>query len=307
MTGRHVDDDPLDLEAVGADDALIEQLRRSVSPESGPTGAVVWGDDEDDVDDPSYALLRALQLDVSADLPTGPVLPGEVVPLRSARRSLGRTATVAAVAAGVLSLAGVAAAASSQPVRSAVADAVSSVVHAITPNVPVGPAPSEPATALPAPTSTPPGQLVADVARSAGAARFIGAALARAADLTETGRYTDAAKLLDAAEHRLPLVTPTDGHDALAALIEMRRKDLAAAQAANPTPTHGPSTNPTGRSTEHPRPTRVPSSDKGEQHPTQQQPGRGPAATTPTGTRSVGASLPTTWSTHGADKATQGR
>ena len=61
------DNDPIDLDAadaVVADDALVERLRRALSPEA----AVVWGDDDDDADDLSYALLRALQSDVSTDL-----------------------------------------------------------------------------------------------------------------------------------------------------------------------------------------------------------------------------------------------
>jgi hypothetical protein len=71
------DEEPLDMTAVSADDVLVEQLRRSMSPDA----AVVW-DDDDDIDDPAVALLRGLQRDVAADLPQLPsILPREVTSL----------------------------------------------------------------------------------------------------------------------------------------------------------------------------------------------------------------------------------
>ncbi|MFN2523205.1 MAG: hypothetical protein ABR614_07840, partial [Mycobacteriales bacterium] len=124
-----------DLDPINADDALVERLRRALSPDD----AIVWGDDDEDADDAGYALLRALQHDVSTEPVLAPL--AQVVPLRRTHR-LGRGAAVAAVTAGVLSLAGVAAAATTPPlagVRSAVADAVHQVVDAVTPAQPTAP------------------------------------------------------------------------------------------------------------------------------------------------------------------------
>src|SRR4051794_36817850 len=152
------DDEPLDVGAVSEDDLLVEQLRHALSPDA----AVVWDDDDDELD-PAFALLRALQTDVAANLPVGEtILPSGVTPLLPRRRHLGRTATIAAVTAGVLSIAGVAAAAPGMPlsgVRHAVSDAVASAVDAITPDTPVGPTVVDPSLS-PSAKPTPPGDAV---------------------------------------------------------------------------------------------------------------------------------------------------
>src|SRR3954468_24931488 len=90
------DDEPLDVHAVSEDDLLVEQLRHALSPDA----AVVWDDDDDELD-PAFALLRALQLDVSAELPPEPFLPPGVTELLPRRRHLGRATTVAVIAASV--------------------------------------------------------------------------------------------------------------------------------------------------------------------------------------------------------------
>lgn len=241
------DDDPLDAAAVGADDALVERLRRSTTPQD----AVVW-DDDDDLDDPGYALLLALVRDVSADLPAGDdILPTGVTPLLPRRRHLTRGATVGLVAAGVLSIAGAAAAAApGQPlsgVRSAVASAVTSVVDAITPSEPVGPggAAGEP-NARPTPSATPPGVIVSAAARDAAAVTQIRANLDRAATLLRAGHDAAAGQQLDAAARKLALVQDADVRAALAAELADLRAQLAAphATATHPAGTHKPAARP---------------------------------------------------------------
>jgi hypothetical protein len=229
------DDEPLDVRAVSDDDALVEQLRHALSPDA----AVVWDDDDDELD-PAFALLRALQQDVSADLPLQTELPAGVTELLPRRRHLSRSATVAFVAAGVLSIAGVAAAsAPGQPlagVRHAVSDAVHNAVSAITPDAPVGPAVV--ATTSPSAKPTPPGEAVSTAARSASAALQIEANLERAAALIDDGRYQPAKNQLDAAEGKLHYVT-----DAIVkAGLQSRLTALQSRLAAMPTakPTHGP-------------------------------------------------------------------
>lgn len=222
------DDQPLDVAAVTADDRVVEQLRRSLSPDA----AVIW-DDEDDADDPAFALLRTLQLDVSDDLPLGQVLPREVTPLLPRQRRLGRGATLAAVAAGVLSLGGVAAAATpGHPlagVRAAVTSAVTSVVDAITPDAPVGPKPAEARkTNRPAAKpATPRGEATAAAVRSASAERQVRQNLAKAADFLAAGKDAAAAEQLDAAERKLHLVTDPSTRAKLAAELAALRSRLA--------------------------------------------------------------------------------
>lgn len=216
------DDEPLDVAAVNADDGAVERLRRALSPDA----AVVWDDDDDEVD-PAVGLLRALQRDVTTDLPVDqPGLPAEVIPLAS-RRRLGRGATVAVVAASVLSLGGVAAASSSggplSGVRHAVSSAVTDVVNAITPDAPVGPKPAKPS-----PSSTPPGSEVSAAARSAAAAIQLDALLLKAARFLDRGQYAAASEQLDTVARRLPLVTNTTAHDALAARLTALQARLAA-------------------------------------------------------------------------------
>jgi hypothetical protein len=231
------EDDPLDLEAVKADDAKIERLRHALSPDA----AVVWDDDDDE--DPGYALLRAVQLDVSADLPDEAILPPDVVPFLPRRRHLSRTATIAVVAASVLSIGGVAAAsAPGQPlagVRHAVSDAVANAVDAITPDSPVGPTVAD-ATKSAEPTAkpTPPGDAVSDAARSASAILQIEHNLDRAAALLDDGRYAAAAPQLDAAARKLGYVIDAVEHARLEARLIGLQVRLAAAPTAEPS--HGP-------------------------------------------------------------------
>ncbi|MCU1672890.1 MAG: hypothetical protein JWN77_1003 [Frankiales bacterium] len=198
--------DPSELDAIAADDQLVERLRRSLSPDA----AVVW-DEDDDTDDAGYALLTALQHDVSA--PAAPSA-GAVVPLR--RRRLNRGATVAALTAGVLSLGGVAAAAATPPlagVRAAVASAVSHVVDAVTPSQPIGPSAASPAaSAATTPTvrATPPGRSVSDAVRAASADRQVARLLVRARTLLAAGDLSAARAALDAAARELAFVDAAD-------------------------------------------------------------------------------------------------
>lgn len=233
------DDEPVDVAAVGADDALVERLRRALTPEA----AVVW-DDDDDTDDPGYALLRALQRDVDTALPNDDLLAAEGLPLPDVVRSLPRTrrlsrgATLAAVAASVLSIGGVAAAsAPGQPlagVRSAVASAVTSVVGAITPDEPVGPQGAD--AARPTPSPTPPGKTVSAAARDAAAVQQIRANLDRASVLLDAQRWSAAKAQLDAAARKLVLVTDPPVRAALADELAALRTRLAA---PHPAATHG--------------------------------------------------------------------
>lgn len=228
-------DEPFDLDAVAADDAMVERLRTSVSPRD----AVVWGDDDEtagDGEDLSYALLRALQLDVSAELDDAP----SVLPLMTRRRAFGRTATVAALTAGVLSLAGAAAAATSSPgdpmygVRSAVASAVHDALDAFTPSD--GSAAEAPAAATPTVTITPRGTAVSAAARSASAARQIEERIATAERLLDRGRATAAGEVLDQAQRRLPLVLEA----AQRAGYQQQIQQLRARALATAEPARGP-------------------------------------------------------------------
>ena len=228
------DDEPLDIVAVSADDRLIEQLRQALSPDA----AVVW--DDDDVEpDAAAALLRTLQLEVSADLPEpAPILPPGVIELAPRRRRLGRSATIAAVAAGVLSVGGVAAAsAPGQPlagVRSAVSSAVSDVVDAITPSSPVGPKPVATQPVTPSPQLTPPGDAVSAAARSASAVQQITANLDRAGVFLDAGKWAPAAEQLDAAERKLDFVLDPAVKAPLENRLASLRAVLAAAPSAKP-------------------------------------------------------------------------
>ena len=231
------DDDPLDFEAVNADDAIVERLRHALSPDA----AVVWDDNDDE--DPGYALLRLVQLDVSADLPDLAIVPGEVTPLVPRRRHLSRGATIAVVAAGVLSIGGVAAAsAPGQPlagVRHAVSDAVASAVDAITPDAPVGPSVAESSRpASPSPKPTPPGDAVSDAARSAAAILQLEANLDRAEALLKDGRVTAAQAQLDAAGRKLGYVTDNDARTRLLSRLALLQAQLDAAPTT--APSHGP-------------------------------------------------------------------
>jgi hypothetical protein len=234
------DDDPLDVAAVSADDVGVEKLRHALSPD----GAVVWDDDDDEID-PAFALLRALQVDVAADLPSaiGTILPPGVTELLPRRRHLGRGATIAAVAAGVLSIGGVAAAATpGHPlagIRSAVSSAVANVIDSITPDSPVGPAVVEATHAgRPSPKPTPPGEAVSAAARSLSAVTQVTANLDRAAAFLDQGKYQPAENQLDAAARKLDYVLDTAVHARLASRLASLRALLATHPAAKPS--HGP-------------------------------------------------------------------
>ena len=228
------DDEPLDGSAVSADDLLVERLRHALSPEA----AVVWDDDDDDMD-PGYALLRAVQLDVSAGLDAGEsILPAGVTELLPRRRHLSRGATIAVVGAAVLSIGGVAAAsAPGAPlagVRHTVTNAVAAAVHAVTPDAPVGP--SVESTASPTAKPTPPGEAVSTAARSASAVIQIEANLDRAEALINDGRYQPAKAQLDAAARKLGYVTDAAAHARLQARLTALQSRLAAMPTAKPSP-----------------------------------------------------------------------
>jgi hypothetical protein len=233
-------DEPVEVDAVVADDAMVERLRSALSPED----AVVWDDHDDE--DASYALLRALQRDVSADVDLPVLSPTEDVPLVAPRRRLGRTATVAVVAAGVLSVAGAAAAATSSPgspiygVRSAVASAVHDAIDAVSPAKPDAPASSAPAVPTPVAAPTPPGSQVSTAARSASAAVQIEERLGLAARLVEEGRGTPALAVLDQAERRLPLVADLAARAAFQQRIDALRAQAEALVAPHGKPTASP-------------------------------------------------------------------
>ena len=219
------DDDPLDVSAVGADDQLVERLRRSLSPDA----AVIWDDDDEDVE-PVVGLLRALQRDVAGEPQEAePVLPAGVTTL-PVRRRLGRGAAVAAVAAGVLSIGGVAAASSSggplSDVRHAVSSAVTSVVAAITPDAPVSP--KHEASSHPAASPTPTGRTdVASAGPSAPmTAQQLDALLTKAAGFLDHGQYVAAREQLDTVARKLPGVMDPATHDALAARLAALRSRL---------------------------------------------------------------------------------
>lgn len=241
------DDEPLDLKAVAADDAALEALRAGAA------------------DDAALGLLRALLLDVERDLPT-PVGHGStVLALASSEESdrrIARGGTVVAVlAAGLLSLGGVAAASTLAPAGSplhalgeAVRSAAGAVVGAVTP--PASPGRSgvvpPPATASPssvaaapakqttvAPRTSPPGAPVSAASRSRAAARQVDQLLDAAAGLLEAGRTTAAVARLDLAERKLTEVLPADRADLPQRLAALREQATAAAK-----PTRSPKAAP---------------------------------------------------------------
>lgn len=258
-------DDPIDLSQVAADDAAIEQLR-----ETRVAG-----------DDPAMAMLRDLLHDVGGDLPQGAPLghgSSEVIPLpndTTPERRLVRNGTlVALVAAGALSVAGVAAASTLAPEGSplhglvdAVRAAAGAVIGAVTPpdtpaasstESPGGAAvaaptdlpsaasfdrrtTSDPRTTRPgaaAPSASAPGTAVSAATRSAAAARQVTALLDQAEALLDAGRTDAADARLDTAERRLAVVLPPDAGPLRARLTSLRER-LAAATAeprAKPTP-----------------------------------------------------------------------
>jgi len=249
--GWATDDDPLDLAAVAADDAAVEALRAR-SPEGLGLAAG---------DDVALLLVRELLRDVGAEpvpgarsgAPALRVVDGHGAPARSCR-ALRSGAVVAALAAGVLSLGGAAAAAGLAPadgplrgVGEAVRAAAGAVVAAVTPpeaaeeQAPAAARPPlpEPAattatTARSATTATTattarsaPGAAAA-VARAASAERAVTSLLDSAARQLAEGRPGPAALMLDTAERRLPEV-PTAAAAALRERLAALRAEVAAA------------------------------------------------------------------------------
>ena len=245
-------DEPFDLDAVAGDDAMVERLRASLSPGDSVGSA-------DDSGDLSYALLRALQDDVSAELDPPPV----VVPIGPRRRVFGRAATVAAVTAGVLSLAGAAAAATASPgaplsgVRSAVASAVHDALDAITPSESVESPAAAPTEAGPA--VSPRGEAVSAAARSAGATNQIEERIALAERLLDRGRLTAAGEVLDQAQRRLPLVQDAAKRAGYQEQIDRLRARALAAPARGPQsgPADVPGKSGDKRATPSPKPSRT--------------------------------------------------
>lgn len=241
------DDPPLDLPAVAADDAALDALRAG-------TG-----------DDPALSLLRELLLDVERDLPATPLSHGTTVVALAAdgpdRRMARNGTVVAALAAGLLSLGGVAAASTLVPaggplhgLGEAVRSAAGAVVGAVTPPSSSG----RPAAALPAASASPsasavarvaapaprtasaalrtptPGATVSAAARSQAAARQVDQLLADADALLDAGRRTTAVQRLDLAERKLTEVLE-DHRGTLPKRLADLRARATAAPAAKPT------------------------------------------------------------------------
>ncbi|MCW2726688.1 MAG: hypothetical protein JWN35_3609 [Frankiales bacterium] len=256
--------EPADVAALVRDDALVESLRGALVP--GGSSAPF-----EDAADPAYALLLALQLDVVADLPVSDGALPEVPATVGRRRSFGRGATVAVVTAGLLSVAGAAAAATSSPgdplygVRVVVGDvvtAVGDVVAAIAPAHPAKPSraasPTDrPSSSAPSPALSPqqstgvPSRLgatgagstrpmpAAPVAHStpagnadsARAAGLVEVRLGRATKLMDARRYDAARAELAQAKHDLTAVTEPGPHASLQDRLTRLERRLAAESA----------------------------------------------------------------------------
>lgn len=229
------DDDPLDMTAVAADDAAVERLRTG-----RPAGA-----------DPVLGLLRDLLSDVEADLPAPappPVPVGRgstiltLVGDDAPERRLARGGTVVAVlAAGLVSLGGVAAASTLLPpgtplhgIGQAVRSAAGAVVGAVSPpQPPVRPRSEGAATTSPPTTADreaapqeAQAATAARQARSQAAARQVTRLLDQAEGLLSRGRTDAAGARLDLAQRRLGEVLVTD-RPPLATRLEALRARLA--------------------------------------------------------------------------------
>ena len=247
------DDYPLDLAAVAADDATVEALRvatvealRAGSPQSLRLGAG---------DDVALLLVQELLRDVGADLPaaTGRYASTglrAVDPLVTTRRALRSGAFVAALAAGVLSLGGAAAAATLAPEGSplraagdAVRSAAGAVVDAVTPpQTPSAVEAQAPRAELPTPAASTattarsaPGA-AATVAHAASAERAVVSLLDSAARRLAAGRPGPAGVLLDTAERRLAEVPATAAAGLRTRLAALRAEVAAVAAAAAAAP-----------------------------------------------------------------------
>lgn len=274
------DDDPIDLVQVGADDAALEGVR---------AGRVA--------DDLVLLLLRDLLEDVGQEEVPVPVGCGSTVLALAGdrtpeRRTARNGALVVALAAGLLSVSGVAAASTLVPsgtplhgLGEAVRSAVSLAVGAVTPPDPVTPAP-EPAplapAAPPAPARTgtataPAGADVSAAARSAAAARQVTALLDAADALLREGRTDVASVRLDTAERRLADVLPADAGPLAERLAGLRDQVQAASAPA-------PARKPAAPKEQAPRDT-APQADRPEAKAPKEQPrsdrqpaGKGPSA-----------------------------
>lgn len=229
-------DDPVDLLQVAADEAALEGLR---------TGRAA--------NDPVLLLLRGLLDDVEEEATPVPIGCGSTVLTLAGdrtpeRRTVRNGALVAALAAGLVSFSGVAAAASFAPpgtplhgLSEAVRSAIGVAVGSVTPPDPVAPAPAPAppvqAEAPPAPTDTtrqgtapaPAGAAVSAAARSQAAARQVTALLDAAEALLREGRTGTAVARLDTAEGRLADVLPVDAAPLAQRLADLREKAEAAA------------------------------------------------------------------------------
>lgn len=261
------DDDPIDLVQVGADDAALEGVR---------AGRVA--------DELVLLLLRDLLEDVGQEEVPVPVGCGSTVLALAGdrtpeRRTARNGALVAALAAGLLSVSGVAAASTLAPTGTplhglgeAVRSAVSLAVGAVTPPDPVTPAP-EPAplapAAPPAPARTgtataPAGADVSAAARSAAAARQVTALLDAADALLREGRTDVASVRLDTAERRLADVLPADAGPLAERLAGLRDQVQAASAPA-------PARKPAAPKEQAPRDT-APQADRPEAKAPKEQP-----------------------------------
>lgn len=231
------DDDPLDLEAIAADAAALDLL--AVSGDPGPDVPADLG----------LVLLHELRADIVAE-------PVELEPIcvpsssgssvvvlatgsSNGRRTARSSAAVALVAAGVLSLGGVAAASTAAPAGSplhglgeAVRSVASTFADAVTPP---RTAPVRPVT-TPSPNGEARGATAADASRSAAAARQVSALLDAAQQLLGVGHARQAGERLDTAERRLPEVLPVHGAAALAGRLEQLRVRVDAQEAAATVP-----------------------------------------------------------------------
>jgi hypothetical protein len=260
-----------DVAALIRDEALVESLR----------GSLVDGPAVGEPADAAIALLLALQQDVSVGLPVADgLLPPEVAGPVGRRRSFGRSATVAAVTVGVLSLAGAAAAATASPgdplyglrvavsdLVSAVGDAVGDVVGGIAPTqlaqpsaassplasvaastAPSVASPSGPAPA-PAVVGAEPSSEQAAVNGSPGparAAQLVELRLDRAERLLDQRRYAGARDELAQARRDLAGVADPGRHASLQDRLR-RLQDRLAAETATPPKDGASGTAPGGR------------------------------------------------------------
>lgn len=268
------DDDPIDLVQVGADDAALEGVR---------AGRVA--------DDLVLLLLRDLLEDVGQEEVPVPVGCGSTVLALAGdrtpeRRTARNGALVVALAAGLLSVSGVAAASTLVPsgtplhgLGEAVRSAVSLAVGAVTPPDPVAPAPEPAPLAPPAPPApapapadpartgtadTPAGADVSAAARAAAAARQVTALLDAAAALLREGRTDVASVRLDTAERRLADVLPADAGPLAERLAGLREQVQAASAPA-------PARKPAAPKEQAPRDT-APQADRPEAKAPKEQP-----------------------------------